>query len=529
MPREAIGLVGQFTLIERLRALWGANPAANFLFVTAIVIGFFHGWLKLHYRNVFMTFAFDAPLTLALALALFRLGGVTPWFPKNQVAGALKMMCGVSFLYAVIPFGVPLLASLAAFRAWVIIPLIFLLGYHATRSIRQLELVLLLVIGLCVVTVVYGLRQSPEEIRAMIEANPEIAMRLQGTFFGSSTGEAHLRTFSTFVSAGAFGATMAFGGLFTFAFATQPGRKAWVRLVLFAVLGLCAWGINLSGARTAIAILGMGILVISWSRRRLLLFVALPALAAAFAGGVGVVVDPARLERFAALMDPVTVWGRFYIVIAPGIEFLIDHPLGGGLGRSGHGVPFILGRFVSPWEVRSTDGDFGRIMADYGLAGLVGFGILFGAGVVAAVRWMKKFRDTPLQTLSLCAGNMFIIAVINVGTGSPFLAIPTGALVWFLMGSMSRLADIHAELLRRSPETVWADPRMVPWGQEPRLPEGISTRPMPVDAAAESRPKKHRFLYHRETPAEDTAEKPAPQGRPRGLAPLYPRPRKKQP
>ena len=111
----------------------------------------------------------------------------------------------------------------------------------------------------------------------MMAANPDLALRLQGTFFANADGGGGLRAFSTFVSAGAFGGTLSTGGVCAFAFLSQPGQT-WIRRAVFAVaLGLCAYGINLSGARTAVAMLAMGIALVAWSRQRLVAYVVVPA------------------------------------------------------------------------------------------------------------------------------------------------------------------------------------------------------------------------------------------------------------
>jgi hypothetical protein len=36
-----------------------------------------------------------------------------------------------------------------------------------------------------------------------------------------------------------------------------------------------------------------------------------------------------------------------------------------------------------------------------------------------------------------------VMAVISIPSGSPFLGIPMGALVWFFVGTLQKLADEH--------------------------------------------------------------------------------------
>jgi hypothetical protein len=514
VPLWVGALVGNAPLSARLNALFGGATAANWLFLTAIAIGFFHGWIKYKYTGLVSTFAFDLPLTMALALALTG-AAKDSWFPRdNPVATQLKVLCGVAVAYALIPLGVPLLAALAAFRAWVVIPLVFLLGYHVIRSVRQIEILLFLVMALCAITVYFGARQTPEEIRAMMAANPDLARRLSGTFFANADGGGGLRAFSTFVSAGAFGGTLSTGGILAFAYLTQPKVKPMLRLLYAVVLGLCLYGINLSGARTAIAMLMMGIIATAWSRERLVSFVAIPG-AVLSVLGLGALMDSARLERFSTILNPAEWWGRLSIVILPGIASLSDLPLGGGLGRSGHGVPYIFGSILPPWDVRLVDGDLGRIAVDFGIPGLVFFGALFFVGIRESVRWMLRFRNTSLQILSICSGAVFVIAVVNVGTGSPFLGVPGGALTWFFLGAMSRLANLHSLLVKVNPANVWSDPRLIPFFASVPVPAQAPTD-LPEVAAVETPPRR-RMLYSMASSEPGLPARPSHMGKTRRL------------
>lgn len=488
---------------------------ANWLFMIALVVGFFHGWLKYRYRGTLTTFAFDMPLTLALGLALLKQGSLAPWFPRDdEVTARLKVLCVVAVGYALLPLGVPLLAALASFRGWVVIPLIFLLGYHVTRSIRQIETILLLILALCAVTAVYGARQSPEEIRQMLANDPELMARLSGVFF-STEGGSGVRAFSTFVAPAAFGSTLSMGGTFAFAFLTQPGIKPWKRAAFAAVFGLCAYGVQLSGARTALAMLGAGALLTAWSRQKLMSQAIAPGLAILVVGSMGLLVNPMMAERFATLLDPAQILGRLWIVVSPSTDLLLNYPLGGGLGRSGHGVPWIFRTILPFWEMRTTDGDLGRIIADFGIPGLIVFGALFYTGAAKSFRWMVKFRGTPLQTMSICSGAIFSLAVFNVVTGSPFLGVPGGSIIWFMLGAMSRLAKLHGELQAQAPGAVWSDPRLVPFGATaPSVePDPLATTDgMPLPAA----PRPHRrFLYataSQSGPLPAAVARPRPQG-----------------
>lgn len=426
-------------LVDLIRHRLGCN----LLFLSAILIGFFHGWMKLHYRSGIITFAFDIPLTLSL-LIVIATAPKTGVFPKGPISSGLKFLIATCALYGFLPFGVPALVALAAFRGWCFIPLIFLLGYYLTNSLRQIEMLTYLLMALGFVTAIYGLRQSPAEIRAMMESDPYVNMRLRNSFYGA-TGGSQFRVFSTFVSAAAFGGTMAFCSVFALSRMAMPGCTWKERLLLLTITGPMAYCIMLSGSRTALVMFVMALFFTGWYRKTLLQ-IAVPAavvsialvVASAMKGG-------AVLERFSTLLNPAVVHGRMRIVYGPALDNLMEAPFGGGLGRSGHGVPAIMGRLVKDFDWRPVDGDLGRLAVDMGIVGLVVFFLALIMGGITAFKMLKDLRDSSLATVALPAGSWFLISAICMPIGSPFLSIPVGPLTWFFLGSLLRLHEEYTQ------------------------------------------------------------------------------------
>ena len=248
------------SFLSRLTGLFAHNQLGNILFMLAIVIGFFHGWLKLRYRTALTTFAFDIPLILALVATLSKLGPMESWLPNSRVGKALKTFVALALIYLILPIGgVPFLVGLSAFRAWCFIPLSFVLGYHLVRSVRQVEAYFWLIIILAAITAVYGLRQTPEEIRAKMAVDAEFAAKFFNTFYGNSKGEAKLRVFSTFVSAAAFGGTMAYAIMFAVSRFSVAGNSWKERIILLFLAAPMAYGVVLSGSRTSMAMMAIGL------------------------------------------------------------------------------------------------------------------------------------------------------------------------------------------------------------------------------------------------------------------------------
>ena len=63
-PTALPPLEGRGSSWSRFTGLFAHNHLGNLLFIVTVVIGFFHGWLKLRYRGVLPTFAFDIPQTV---------------------------------------------------------------------------------------------------------------------------------------------------------------------------------------------------------------------------------------------------------------------------------------------------------------------------------------------------------------------------------------------------------------------------------------------------------------------------------
>lgn len=501
------------TFWSRFVSLFAHNYSGNLLLVITIVIGFFHGWLKLRFRSGITTFAFDIPLVMALAVTLAQIPKMESWFPQGRVGTWLKFFTGTALIYLLLPLGMPFLIGLASFRAWCFIPLTFLLGYHLVRSVRQVEVYFWLIILLGAITALYGMRQSPEEIRLKMAEDAEFAARFFNTFYGNSKGESRLRVFSTFVSAAAFGGTMAYAIMFAVSRFSVAGNSWKERLLLLSLAVPMAYGVVLSGSRTSMVMMATGLIFTAWYRRNVLQYIFAPALAAAaFKFGENSTGGDS-LDRFGTLLDPQQFIGRLYIVISPTIESLTDHPLGGGLGRSGHGLPASLASKLQGVELRMVDGDMGRLAVDMGLVGIFVFVGLLTAAVMDAFRNMKGLRDTPLTVVGVPAGAMFMIAVVTVPTGSPFLSIPNGALLWFFLGALERLTLEYRKLEARAPEMARSDAMFVSFIQ-PRKTKMLFAEEKPGPSApaaprfriaALAQPKK-RFLFTRSA----TERTPAP-------------------
>lgn len=517
----------RITLWRRLLDVLRGDKLASFAVASALVIGFFHGWLKLKIRHPIATFLFDIPLIFALFLTFLRLKSAADFLPPGNAGRAMKGFYGVVivwFLLAlVLPWGAPFLAALAALRGWVFATLMFGLGYHLIGSRRQLHAFFILTILLAALTSLYATRQTQEEVDAMraVDAYFEEMTRSQG--YVDSEGRYVLRRFSTFISSGAFGGTMSvclcfLAALFTDRF-VQKGEKLLLGLMALVI----GYGMFLSGARSAVLALGIGLALIIWYRRLPIQLVILGLLC-----GVGLVLASMAtgggiLDRISTL-QPEEVFMRFYIVAAPGWDYLVRSGfLGGGLGKSAVGLPMSLRQYFPSYEIWGVDGDLGKAMAELGVVGVGVLAWLFAAGLKDGFEVLRRRRMDSVGTMALASFCTFTIAVIQFPIGSPFIGIPLGVLTWFFLGAALKLDRID----RPGALVGLADGEVV---RQPRssTPRSSTSPPRPAAAseggpasgdappAAPRRSGGKRFLlYHPPAlPAESSAprleEPPAP-------------------
>ncbi len=514
------GLAG---ILKQIVGALGFNFFANFLFFLALVIGFLHGWLKMRYPHPLMTFAYDIPMALALVFVLLKLKRRESFFPDSKVSRAIQLLLCLSAIYALLPFEVPWLLRLSSFRGWCFAPLMMLLGYHLIRSVRQVEVFVWLMILLGAGTAIYGIFfQSEAEVRSMMAADADLSSRLTGSFYANSQGTA-FRHFSTYVTAAVFGSVMAICATFAVSRMLVPGGSWVERVALFACGGFCSYALVLTGSRTSMALLVLGMVLSAGFSRGAARFLVLPVLLA-IPVAVGVsLVGGAAAERFGELLNPSAVWGRVYIVVAPMWSMMLENPLGGGLGRSGHGVPFAFAGMFRNFEFRATDGDIGRVMADFGIPGLVVYVVLLYSATTDALRWMWRLRDSNLSVIAAPAGSMLLLALAQVFTGSPFLGIPAGMLVWIMFGGLRRMVEEYERKAATEGDAVEDLPEFVSFISRKQIASVYKGAPVQLTENARKRPVRERFVQVGVAPRESPVAAVSRAGKPRFLFRREPR------
>jgi hypothetical protein len=457
---------------EKILAILHSNRLVNGIMLAAISVGFIHGWLKVTFPHPATTFIFDGLLSLALVLTYFKKRDRMPFFLPTRVGKALLAFYLLCFVYLFVPGGPPMIVSIAALRGWCFASLMYCVGYHLTETVTQIKGYFYVLVILGVLTAAYGIQQSPEEISARMKRDAAFAERYKGIYYATSEGKLELRRFSTFVSSGVFGGVMAFVSVFAIVLVTDPRENKVERALLMLALLPMTWAIVLSGARSALIMLGAGFATIAWYRRRFQTFFVLPALLI-FALNYGMKqTSGSATERFETLLDKETVIMRMLIPTMLGWKAIEDNPIGYGLGKSGYSVPFFLVGRTGYSDYRTADGDLGALMIEMGVIGLILFGRVLWAAARTVYEILIQLRGTTVATVGLACAACIVIAIMIFPIGSPFLGIPTGALTWFFLGTLQKLAD----------------------GAVTGVPQ------TPAAPAAQQKPAK-RFLYYRPKPA----------------------------
>lgn len=496
--------------LHRLAEILRGGLVVNISVVLALAVGFFHGWLKLRFRHPATTFAFDVFLLIALALVYLRCGSLKKFIPPGPVGKALLALYGLLALYlpfSLLPGTPPFLVAVVAIRSWAFGTLMFCVGYHTIRSPAQMRAFYFLTIGLAFMTAIYGWRQSPEEIRAMMEADEYYADRFISQTYATSQGSG-FRIFSTFVSSAAYGGTLACTLIFALAFATDRATRPWLRWMLYAAMVPLAYGVAQSGSRSALAAAALGGGAVLILRRQWVAIVLAPLILAGAVLIAGKASGGTLLERFAELSKMDSVALRFLFPALIGVEFVLQgHPLGGGLGKAGF-VPLFLAGRTGYTDYVGADGDLGKLLIELGLPGLAIFGWLLWT--VGRVNWnyVRQHASSPIGTLLIAGAANFYISVLTFPIGSPYIGIPLGVMVWFMIGGSQKLVELQEAAVHMMPAAS-AGPAKVGFLGQPlgpltnRRPERPEASPgaaavnpvAPVGVQPPTARPRKRFLY----------------------------------
>ncbi|RZL14419.1 MAG: O-antigen ligase domain-containing protein [Hymenobacter sp.] len=342
----------------------------------------------------------DALLVLTWVLIIFQYQRFDWHYLRSDLAVLALLWFAVNVLEIVNP-GASIQGWYQEMRSttlyWVLLVPLALLVFNQRRD---LDLFLILIIGLSVLGALNGLKQLFIGLSAGEQAflNENIKTHL---LWGK------LRVFSFYSDAGQFGAAQAHLVLIAGILALGP-FKPWKRLLLAAATGLLLIGMFISGTRGALFALGTGIAVALLISKNFKAF-ALGSVLAIAAFGVlkytHIGDTNYNIYRMRTALDPndaslnVRLTNQLRLA-----DYLSSRPFGGGVGTIGN-----AGIHYNPGTVLASippDSYWVKVWAMYGVVGLtIWLGImLYTLGKCGGIIW--RIRDPGLRTklIALTAG-----------------------------------------------------------------------------------------------------------------------------
>lgn len=445
-------------LTDRWTDVFRREALIHLLVMGAIVAGTFQGYLKDRIAG---------PLPYALADLCFVAAAVL-WFGMlavrsepirgpGVVPAVILILVFLPALYLLHP-GTPLVVELAGLRAWAAYPVAALIALSVIRTRGQVMAYVGLILLLCVVTALYGIRQYQVGPDAVLGVSDLAQLRHAQTVFYEITGtdRGDFRAFSTFTFPAPFAGMMVFGILLAAGIVSTAQRSTKLRVVLALLVPLFFLGMTVSGTRAALVILGVGLLVFGWYRRfsmRQLLLV--PVLLLAVHAAAVMTAGRALSRWRSLLLEERRLWQSVTVPVQIAWDALRDNPFGMGLGRSGVGVPFqiFLSHPTSFW--RGSDGDLGRAAVELGVFGVVLLLLIVVVLLPYAARAVRALRDTASEPLALGIGAVVLSTAVVLLIGSPLSTAPHGLIWWFLFGAVLKLWILE-DAARVPEESTWS-------------------------------------------------------------------------
>ena len=420
------------------KAWFDSNRLLICLVAMGVLVGFIHGWLKITIRSSATTFAFDLFFIWAFFSIVMKQGWKNLLGGTKEVSGPLKAFLVMCVFYALAPWGPSPLISLASLRGWCFAPLMFVVGYVLFLRPIHFRCLAVLVIALCIFTGAYGLTQSYDEVLEIMKSDPWFAARYKGTFYYAEGADLQLRIFSTFVSSGGFGGAIAFGNVLLFGLFLKNEKVQAKKIALVVVYGFLAYVVFRTGSRTSLISMALGTMIVAMSRRGVGILLPLIIVVGLALGVAASKTEGLTTKRFVEGLGVDEVLFRNTFPLMGGLDRLRENPVGSGLGRSTHGVPFFLMNRLGNETYYQIDGDIGRLMVDMGIPGVVCFAWLLKSVIAFSYRIARETNEREVGDLAAVVLGLLVVAAISLPSGSPFLGVPNGVLTWLSVGALCR-------------------------------------------------------------------------------------------
>lgn len=415
------------------------------LVMLLLSLGFFLGPLKLSGTSWVSYLSADG-LALLILVIVFgtRVAARKPFFAATPLSLPLLLLGSFCILELVNPEA-PFFRSVLGLRSWLLYLGFYFVGFYTFRSVRQLERLYILLIALGFVTAVYGVyqwRAGPDSFASWSDYYGQYA-RLTW----SARSGVVFRAFSTFVLPNTFGSNMALVTLLAFSVTASSTVGVRWRLLAGAAILVMVIGIAASGSRGPVAQLllaaavGLPLIRGLWKKTKT------TVLAAVLAGGAGAlvvfVVGPVVSERFGTLLDPQTIFWKWFGPLSNGLRVGVAHPFGMGLGYTAGLPKFIPNPAFQDLGSMSVDSGYGSAAAELGLMGL---GLFCYFALKVGVEGIRSWRRLPAGRLrdlllgpALLAGTYPIFSIVS----QPQAVLPSSIYSWLLIGILVKASSLE--------------------------------------------------------------------------------------
>ncbi len=358
-------------------------------------------------------------------------------FAKSPISILIIIWVFYNFLQVLNPWAASKMAWLYTVRSMAFLILLYFIACHAFKSKKLVFAMLKLVLGMAILSALYGLKQeffgfTQAELNWLYSDPERFRLIVQWSRF---------RIFSFSSNPTNFGILMAFMSIFCFILAIGP-YQLWKRLI--ALGGGCCMILAMAyaGSRTPFVLLPAGILfvtIITLKKEIIIGVLIVGLLGTAFmmkSTSNPVIFRIQSAFNLEDSEDTVMVRIRNQKMIQP---FVQTHPFGAGLGSTG-----VWGKRFTPdsWLASfAHDSGYVRIAVELGWVGLIIYMLLLFAVLRSGIYYYLRVEDPKIKNLYLAVTtSIFMLTVANYPQEA-IVQLPMSIVFYILLAAIVKLKD----------------------------------------------------------------------------------------
>jgi hypothetical protein len=421
------------------------------LAVLALYLGLFDGYLKLKTGSTIATLGRDVLLYAITSGALLRLilrHRPIRLSPLALVVAAWVLICMVQVLNPVVP---SITHAFAGVRQHIEFVPLFFLGYAVMRSERRLIGLFWLLVVVAAANGVVSLVQSGLTPAQLAAWGPGYSNEVFGTATQTGRTFVDVATGVSYVRPPALGSDFGFGGAVAaialpgaLAIALAGGRSK--RYILVLAIGVVLAVVGLATSQSRAAVVGAAVAVLAFllltvtTRRGLATVVVTALLALVTYFGVttvfgGVTSAPNRYSSIAPtkVISTAVAYRQGTFELIP--TYLVDYPLGDGIGSSGPAGGSSVGGAVSRTGL-DAESEPTFLIIELGIPGLLVMYVLLLSGVRMGVA-LRMVAERRLQVALAALTAVFISLLVGGFVGADSANSPTSPFLWLALGTLA--------------------------------------------------------------------------------------------